>query len=103
MSRPVPAKPIRVRGAVLGGAVPLICVPLVGKSRPEVLVEVENLSRVAPDIIELRVDAWDDIEDKSAALALLAEVRGLVELPVILTCRGHWEGGLKEVSEEAKI
>lgn len=102
MSRPLPGKAIRVRGAVLGGEVPLICVPLVGKNRAEVLAEVENLSRVAPDIIELRVDAWEEIEDADASLALLAEVRGLVELPVVLTCRGHWEGGLKEVSERAK-
>lgn len=102
MSRPLPGKPICVKNVVLGGAVPLVCVPLVGKNRAEVLAEVENLSRVAPDIIELRVDAWEEIENADASLSLLAEVRRLVALPVILTCRGHWEGGVKEVSEGAK-
>lgn len=103
MTRPLPAKPIVARGRTLGGPVPLICVPLVGKNRPGILAEVENLNRVAPDIIELRVDAWDTIEDTDSSLDLLAEIRGLVgDLPVILTCRGHWEGGIKAVSEGAK-
>jgi 3-dehydroquinate dehydratase-1 len=100
--RPVPGKPISAGGRVLGGPVPLVCVPLVGKSREDVLSEVRNLDRVSPDIIELRIDAWDDVEDREKSVSLLKEVRGAVKLPVILTCRGHWEGGIKEVSENAK-
>lgn len=87
----------------MGGPAPLICVPLVGKSREDVIAEVKNLTNVAPDIIELRIDAWDCIEDGEKSAALLREVRGMTKnLPVILTCRGHWEGGVKEVSESAK-
>ena len=101
--RPVPKKPIKVGGCVLGGSAPLICVPLVGKSQEEVLTEVHNLESVAPDIIELRIDAWDCIEDREKSVSLLKEVRETAKnLPVILTCRGHWEGGNKEVSESAK-
>ncbi|MDR1873660.1 MAG: type I 3-dehydroquinate dehydratase [Synergistaceae bacterium] len=110
--RPVPQKPIRARrsfetregeGPLLGGAVPLICVPLVGKSRDDVLAETRNLAGLAPDVVELRIDAWDCIENVVEATGLISEVRDRVEaLPVILTCRGHWEGGVKEVSEAAK-
>lgn len=101
--RPVPLKPLEACGKVLGGPAPLICVPLVGKSREEVLAEARNLSEVAPDIIELRVDAWDCIENAGESAARLAEVRKTAHgLPIILTCRGHWEGGVKEVSESAK-
>ena len=103
MVRPVPQKPISARKSVLGAAAPLICVPLVGKSREDVLTETQNLASLAPDIIELRIDAWDCIENTAAATGLIAEVRDKVrDLPVILTCRGHWEGGVKEVSEPAK-
>ncbi|MDR2528601.1 MAG: type I 3-dehydroquinate dehydratase [Synergistaceae bacterium] len=100
--RPVPAKPISVKGRVLGGPTPLLCVPLVGKSREDVLAEVHNLDSAAPDIIELRVDAWDCVEDHEKSASLLREARSLVDMPIILTCRGHWEGGVKEVSEAAK-
>jgi 3-dehydroquinate dehydratase-1 len=105
--RPVPQKTINARGAVLGGAAPLICVPLVGKSREEVLAETRSLALLAPDVIELRIDAWDCVEDTAETMRLIAEVRDNVNanaqnFPVILTCRGHWEGGVKEVSEPAK-
>jgi 3-dehydroquinate dehydratase-1 len=75
----------------------------VGKSREDVLAETHNLASLAPDIIELRIDAWDCIENTAEAASLIAEVRDKAkELPIILTCRGHWEGGVKEVSEPAK-
>jgi 3-dehydroquinate dehydratase-1 len=75
----------------------------VGKSREEVLAEARNLASLALDIIELRIDAWDCIENTAEATELIAEVRDKAkELPIILTCRGHWEGGVKEVSEPAK-
>jgi 3-dehydroquinate dehydratase-1 len=101
--RPVPQKPIKARESVLGGVAPLICVPLVGKSREDVLSETGNLASLAPDIIELRIDAWDCVEDADGAAGLIAEVRDKAKnLPIILTCRGHWEGGVKEVSETTK-
>lgn len=101
--RPLPKKPVTACGKTLGGQAPLVCVPLVGKTRDEVLGEARNLSVVQPDIIELRVDAWDCIEDSAKSVALTAEVREIAAgLPIILTCRGHWEGGIKEVSEAAK-
>ncbi|MDR1979828.1 MAG: type I 3-dehydroquinate dehydratase [Synergistaceae bacterium] len=101
--RPVPNKPIEAHKSVLGGAVPLICVPLVGKSREDVLAETRDLANLAPDIIELRIDAWDCVENAAEATGLISEVRDEVrDLPMILTCRGHWEGGVKEVSEPMK-
>lgn len=103
MARPVPARPIKAGSALLGGAVPLICVPLVGATPEAVMAEVKNLSSIGPDIIELRIDAWDAVEDVDFSMALLRDVRSAIgDLPVILTCRGHWEGGIKEVSESAK-
>ncbi|MCF4150936.1 type I 3-dehydroquinate dehydratase [Dethiosulfovibrio sp. F2B] len=103
MVRPLPGKPLKVRNALLGGEVPLVCVPLVGSTGEDVMAEVENLSSINPDIIELRIDAWDVVEDLDSSMDLLRRVRSAVgDLPIILTCRGHWEGGIKEVSESAK-
>ncbi|PIE54498.1 MAG: type I 3-dehydroquinate dehydratase [Dethiosulfovibrio peptidovorans] len=103
MDRPMPCNPLKIRNALLGGPVPLMCVPLVGRTREEVMVEVQNLPSVNPDIVELRVDAWESIENVDDSILLLREVRGAVgELPIILTCRGHWEGGIKAVSESVK-
>jgi len=102
--RPQPEKPIEARGKVLGGPRPLVCVPLVGKTPGEILGEAENIPAIAPDIIELRVDAWEFVEETPASVSMIRDVRKAVgEIPVILTCRGHWEGGFKKVSDEAKF
>ena len=99
-----PRHPIQAGSGILGGEKPMVCIPLVGKTREEILSEAANVPAIAPDIIELRIDAWDFVEDISASVAMIEEVRKTVgELPVILTCRGHWEGGFKKVSDGAKF
>lgn len=102
--RPVPKKPINIRGTVLGGNIPMICIPLVGKIREEILSEANNVPSIAPDIIELRIDAWDFVEDTETSLEMIKEVRAIIEdIPIILTCRGDWEGGFKKVPDDAKF
>ena len=99
-----PLTPLQVGSRTLGGSAPLVCVPLVGADDAAFDAELDNLSRLGPDIIELRVDAWDCVEDTPRALERLRRGRGAVAgLPVILTCRGHWEGGVKPVADEAKF
>lgn len=101
--RIMPNRPIEVRNAVLGGERPLVCVPFVGKDKDSLMSEVSKITSAAVDMIELRVDAWDCVEDTNESTFRVSEVRRLVgDIPIILTCRGHWEGGFKEVSEEAK-
>lgn len=99
-----PRHRIKMRSGVLGGETPMVCVPLVGANRDAIIAEAKNIPAIAPDIIELRVDAWDFIEDTPASLEMIREVRATVgDLPIILTCRGDWEGGVKKVSDEAKF
>ena len=70
----------------------MVCIPLVGKDHDGIVSEAKNVPSIAPDIIELRIDAWDFVEDQAASLAMIKEVRAIVgETPIILTCRGDWE------------
>ena len=102
--RPQPKKPIRARRQILGGPLPLVCIPLVGKSEDVILGEARNVPAIAPDAIELRIDAWDFVEDVPKAVSTIERVRKTVgDIPVILTCRGHWEGGFQKVSDESKF
>lgn len=99
-----PRHPIQARNGLLGGEKPMVCIPLVGKDHDGIVSEAKNVPSIAPDIIELRIDAWDFVEDQAASLAMIKEVRAIVdETPIILTCRGDWEGGFKKVSDEAKF
>ncbi len=99
-----PRHPIQARNGLLGGDKPMVCIPLVGKDHEGIIAEAKNVPSIAPDIIELRIDAWDFVEDVTASAEMIKEVRAVVgETPVILTCRGDWEGGFKKVSDEAKF
>ena len=95
---------VTVRGAVIGGPRPLICLPLVGDTRAKVLQEAEALAALHPDLLEWRIDAYDDVENTENCLSLLKEIRAVIaETPLIFTCRIDLEGGFKEISRENRL
>jgi 3-dehydroquinate dehydratase-1 len=101
--RPVAERPVEIRGRQLGGERPLHCVPLVGETPEALRGETEEALRLAPDLVEVRVDAWRDGEEVPAALARLRWLRGaLGDLPLLLSCRHRAEGGIRVLSDEAR-
>ena len=89
------AKTIEARGRVVGeGREPLICVPLLGRSRTAILDDLEDLIVKGPDLIEWRVDYFEGAGDTSAVIDVARAVRrGAGEIPVIFTLRSAREGG----------
>ncbi len=89
-----PVKAIETRGRKLGGETPLICTPLVGRSRQRILAEAASVVAKKPDVIEWRVDYFEAIGDVAAVLDAAHALRAAVgELPVIFTRRSSKEGG----------
>lgn len=76
------------------GRIPLICVPLVARTRADLLAEAALVVSQKPDVIEWRADYFDGIESGglvvSAGLAL-REITG--KIPLIFTLRSSAEGG----------
>ena len=60
-----------VRGSVIGGPQPLICLPLVGDTRAKVLQEAEALAKLQPDLLEWRIDGYNDVDNIADSLSLL--------------------------------
>jgi 3-dehydroquinate dehydratase-1 len=87
-------KIIATRGKKLGGETPLICTPLVGRSRERILAEAATVVAKKPDVIEWRVDFFDAIGETAAVLDVARALRQAVgELPIIFTRRSIKEGG----------
>jgi len=87
-------KVIDIRGRRLGGATPLICSPLVGRTRDAILAEAATVVAKKPDVIEWRVDYFGDIADTAAVLDAGRALRTAVgDAPVIFTRRSTKEGG----------
>ena len=101
--RPKAAKPVIIRGRELGGDKPLICFPLVEKTPDAVLEETKTAVGGSPDVIELRADAWNFITDMQTSLNMLKETRRLTnDIPLLLTCRSHLEGGFQKVASKTR-
>jgi 3-dehydroquinate dehydratase-1 len=88
-------RPIEIRGRRLGsGAGPLICTPVVGRTREAVLGELATVLAKRPDLVEWRVDFFEGIADTGAVTELAAEMRRRAgDTPILFTRRSDREGG----------
>jgi 3-dehydroquinate dehydratase-1 len=95
---------VNVRGALIGGPKPLICLPLVGETRTKVINEAKELAALQPDLLEWRIDAYDKVENKEDCLSVLKELRETItNIPLIFTCRIDLEGGFKKISRKNRL
>lgn len=95
---------IAVRGKVIGGPRPLICLPLVAKDKQALCHEARGLAELVPDLLEWRVDAFAEIGDVAGCLAALRELRTIIgEIPLIFTCRIDREGGMQKMKQESRL
>ncbi len=93
-----------VRGAVIGGPRPLICLPLVGKSKAKVLEEATVLSALRPDLLEWRIDACEQVGSREQCVSTLSELRRCIgDIPLLFTCRIDKEGGLQKIGQDERL
>jgi len=97
-------KKVTVNNKVFGGPLPLICLPLVAKDRSALLQQAAELIRLDPDLLEWRIDGFDQVEDIGACLDALQALKATMgSIPLIFTCRIHGEGGFKEISQDKRL
>lgn len=102
--RPMPTKPLTFGSTVLGGASPVVCVPLTAMTKETILEEAKYVAELKPDMIEVRADFWDFIEDTKASVAMLQDINKIFgDTPILLTVRIKAERGHKDVTEAAKF
>ena len=87
-------KAVDAHGRKLGGETPLLCTPLVGRTRERLLAEAASVLRQKPDIVEWRVDFFDAVGDTGAVIKTARALRDIVgKRPVIFTRRSLSGGG----------
>lgn len=97
---------IKVKNKTFGDEKVLICLPLVSKSKKELLEQTRELLELNPDVLEWRVDFFKnlDYQDESELVESMKELSNLTkDIPLIFTCRHIAEGGNKEISQEDRI
>lgn len=101
--RPESKRPVLIRGKVLGGRSPLICLPLVAKDTSALMKQARVNAALAPDVIEWRVDGFEKascLADMREALEALRSAIG--EIPLIFTCRYIEEGGFRDIPQDVR-
>lgn len=94
-------KTVKVRDVILGEGIPKICVPIVGRTKEELADEIAALKDISLDLVEWRVDYYENVEDIEKVKELLVSLRKLLSnTPLLFTFRSKKEGGEKEVSTD---
>lgn len=102
--RPMPQHPITAGQTTLGSQQPVVTVPLVAKTVETITKETATVKGLNPDMIEVRADFWDFIEDTPKALDMLRQIRAeMKSVPILLTVRIKAERGHKDVTDKAKF
>lgn len=94
-------KVVEVRNVKIGEGIPKITVPVVGTNNTELIEEVRGLKGIKLDIVEWRVDFYENVEDIEKVKEILSEIRKvLADTPILFTFRTKKEGGEREVPVE---
>ena len=73
---------VTVRNLTIGEGVPKICVPIVATTEEEIIRQAEEIMKNPADLIEWRVDYFEDAYNLEAVASALREIRKVIgEMP----------------------
>ena len=85
---------VTMKNVEFGAGVPMICVPICGKSKEDVLEQAKIILDTPADIIEWRMDWFEGVENTASVVEMAKELREVFkETPVLATFRSKKEGG----------
>ena len=92
---------IKVRNIEIGSGTPKIIVPIVGVTKQEIIDEAKTFDSIPVDVVEWRVDWFEDVFDFEKVEDVLKELRAVLgETPILMTFRTSKEGGEKSIEPE---
>lgn len=73
--------------------IPLICVPLTGKTDAEIEGQLEKIVLSHPDMIEWRADFYEQLDHSESVIQVIEMIKGATDIPLLFTIRSEKEGG----------
>ena len=90
---------VKVRDIEIGAGAPKIIVPIVGVTKNDIIEEAKTFHSIPVDVVEWRVDWFENVFDIEDVLKDLREVLG--NIPLLMTFRTSKEGGEKAIEPAA--
>lgn len=95
---------VQVRNVTIGEGLPKILVPIVGKTKDEIVETAQSFENIHVDVVEWRVDWFEGVFDFAQVEDTLQALREVLkETPILLTFRTAKEGGEKAIEVEAYV
>jgi 3-dehydroquinate dehydratase I len=91
----------RIGSVVLGTGRPKLCVPLVGATFEALHAAAGDLSGWPADLVELRIDFFERLDDLDAVREAIDIVARRTHLPILFTVRTRAEGGSRDIPIDA--
>ena len=88
-----------IKGKIIGKGKPIVCVPVMESSKEEILRETRRLEEAHTEMIEWRVDAFENVESPNAIREILNEMKHIIKESILVyTFRSKNQGGCKALS-----
>jgi len=95
---------VEVRGVKIGEGTPKIIVPIVGVTKEDILSAAKSFGEVKYDIVEWRVDWFEDVFDFAKVEDTARALRDVLgDKPILFTFRTAKEGGEKAIEPAAYV
>lgn len=92
---------VKIRALTLGDGIPKICIPITAATKEEMKQQAQRILSGPCDLVEWRVDFFQETEEEGWLEQTLSFVRELLgEMPVLFTFRTKEEGGERSASVE---
>lgn len=89
---------VKVRNVEIGVGAPKVIVPIVGVTKEDILSAARSFKGIPLDVVEWRVDWYEDVFDQAKVAEVLSELRTeLGDTPLLFTFRTSTEGGEKAI------
>jgi 3-dehydroquinate dehydratase-1 len=93
---------VKIKNVVLGDGIPKICVPIVAKTKEEIISEALSFKNIHVDVVEWRADWFEYVFDTEKVIDVLKDlIPALNNLPLLFTFRSSKEGGEKTINGKA--
>lgn len=93
----------QIRQLKIGEGKPKICLPIVEKTTEDILKRIQSYEKYTYDVIELRIDFYENIHDEKQVLNLLQQIKKQTNRPLLLTYRSLREGGQLQLEDHEYI
>lgn len=94
---------VTINGIKMGAGIPKICVPIIEKEENNIIEEALRVSKAQCDVVEWRIDFYENVDDCDKVVDTLAKVRKAIgeEKILLVTFRTKAEGGQRAIEPKS--